>query len=220
MEPNQIDSNMNINQLMEGLRNTASGLNFREGFKLLYCPYSLMNGDTRILFLSLNPGYAPSHFNKESVSDERGNSYEVELSETSSPLNRQFIELIQLLGISSDEVLTGAYVPFRTDRWSDLSKHQEKKSLEIANAFWNPLIARHPLTICCGNTVFEDVYRNLRSKGAVKKIHSGWGNASIKICNHHSNHVIGLPHLSSYRLLSNERSRRVLVKLLSDISVR
>lgn len=133
--------------------------------------------------------------------------------------NHQFIELIKVLGVSSDKVVTGAYVPFRTNRWSDLSRHQEKKALDIANTFWNPLIARHPLTICCGNKVFENVLRNLNSKGTVKRIHSGWGNVSIKVLHHNSNQVIGLPHLSSYRLLSNDASRQALSDLLSDLVI-
>jgi hypothetical protein len=214
-----INADMGQAQLFERLQQSALELDFCDGFKLLYCPFRLLREETSVLFLSLNPGSAPSHFDRESISDERGNSYEVELSETESPLNTQFIELVGLLGLPMHRVLTGAYVPFRTNRWCDLTSHQEQEALLLARSFWSPLIAKHRLTICCGLTVFKDVCRNVDGNAPIEKVSSGWGNTSIGRLVLQSSVIIGLPHLSSYRLMSNDKSRNVLRGLFQEIGL-
>lgn len=74
------------------LRRLESELCFNEGFKPLYCPWSTLETG-RVAFLSLNPGRAPDDAEMRVVSDERGNSYEVERETTKSPLTDQFLKL-------------------------------------------------------------------------------------------------------------------------------
>ena len=50
---------------------------FKEGYKILYCPWDTI-GKSDVAFISLNPGRPPSYADLKILSDERGNSYEVE----------------------------------------------------------------------------------------------------------------------------------------------
>ena len=63
-------------------------LDLSGGFKFLYGPWKGLE-TARIAFLSLNPGQAPVEAELRVVSDERGNSYEVERTTTLSPITEQ-----------------------------------------------------------------------------------------------------------------------------------
>ena len=68
---------------------------YTDGFKLLFCPWSLIDtADT--LFLSLNPGNDPSGEFMRIASDERGNSYLVQRQAKHSPIAEQYRQLLRL----------------------------------------------------------------------------------------------------------------------------
>ena len=71
-------------QAFELLKSAEKKYNFSDGFKLLYCPWDNISS-SNIAFISLNPGNAPENAELRMVSDERGNSYEIEMDITKSP---------------------------------------------------------------------------------------------------------------------------------------
>jgi hypothetical protein len=196
------------------LKELAQTHQFNDGFKLIYDRWDRI-GNSNVIFLSLNPGRAPLGVNREEVSDENGNTYVVELSITKSPINRQFIDLFELLGISLDKVLSGVYIPFRSNRLKDLSKDQKNVALEFSRQFWFPLVREKDIIFCCGLEVFNEIHKQLYAGNKVENIPSGWGKTAIKrIATTSGQMVIGLPHLSTFKLLSNKVCRQVLADIM------
>lgn len=74
------------------IREAGREIGFTEGYKILFAPWATI-GTTDTVFLSLNPGRPPAGAELEVLSDERGNSYEVERHITVSPITEQFLAL-------------------------------------------------------------------------------------------------------------------------------
>jgi hypothetical protein len=211
---NHLSTTLSKENLFQQLKNLAEVLSLRDGFKLIYDRWDRIT-TSNVVFLSLNPGRAPNGANLEEVSDERGNTYVVELDISKSPINRQFIDLFDLLGVDLDTVLAGVYIPFRSNRLKDLSQEQKQQALQFSRQFWLPLVKSKDLTICCGIDVFNEVHKQLFPDNFVEVIPSGWGNTSIKrILLPNEKIIIGLPHLSTFRLLSVDRCRDVLTNII------
>ena len=97
---------MKASRTFELLKSAEKKYNFSDGFKLLYCPWGNISS-SNIAFISLNPGNAPENAELRMVSDERGNSYEVEAHQELSPITKQILELCRRLGKQPDQVLMG-----------------------------------------------------------------------------------------------------------------
>ena len=86
------------------IKSVETEYGFTEGYELLSCPWNTI-GTTETAFISLNPGKPPDVKELRYVSNEQGNSYEVDRFITKSPI-RQFwsealddkIKLIIVLG--------------------------------------------------------------------------------------------------------------------------
>lgn len=205
-------------KLENELDKLCSECGFVEGYKLLYCPWKLLE-ESKTVFLSLNPGRVPDEFEKKAISEERGNSYSIELKQSVSPLNEQFIKLFQLIDTPIEQVLTGAYVPFRSNRWSDLNELQKLSALQFASNFWTPVVLRSELVVCCGRLVFQEVAKSVEPFiHSSQSYPSGWGKTLLQVITLDTGvRILGTPHLSSYRLLNNDNSRASLSRLFSQI---
>jgi hypothetical protein len=198
------------------LKKLAQTFRFDDGFKLIYDQWDRI-ANSKVIFLSLNPGRAPEGVNLEEVYDKQGNTYVVELKISKSPINRQFIDLFNLLEINLDTVLPGVYIPFRSNRLKDLSREQKEAALKFSRQFWFPLVRNKDLIICCGMDVFKEIHKELFPYEKVETVSSGWGKTSIKrIVLPNEKIVIGLPHLSTFKLLSNNKSRDVVLRVIRD----
>ena len=195
--------NRTVNSVFEELRKLATENELREGFHLLYNPWELLV-EAKVAFLSLNPGRAPVGKEVELVCEPLGNSYDLERESTKSPLTAQYLQLLELLKLSPSEVLTGAYVPFRSNRWVDLTDSQKKACLMFARNFWAQYLKDKELVICCGSMVFHEAYKFLGCGTDKVSVPSGWGRTKINLAKFNSgkSRLVGLPHLSSYKLLS------------------
>jgi len=134
------------------LTTMEADLGLSDGFRFVYGPLSTLKTG-RIAFLSLNPGRAPSATNLREISDERGNSYDVERHTTLSPIADQALQAFAFFGAEPNEVLTGVVCPFRTPSWGDLSRSQQTRALAIGHEFWKEPLERPDidLIICCSN---------------------------------------------------------------------
>lgn len=185
------------------VREAGKALGFTEGYKILYAPWSTI-GKTDIVFLSLNPGRPPAGAELETLSDERGNSYEVERHVTASPITAQFLALAVLLGRRPIEILTGVVAPFRSDRWGGVPAEKRRASLQLGRHFWTRVFeARRPIrVIVCGPEAAKVASDALGARLELI-VPSGWGDVSLRRFRAADGAaVIQLPHLSTFKLLS------------------
>jgi hypothetical protein len=195
----------------------AERLGFEEGYKILYGPWETI-GSADTVFLSLNPGRPPQGADLFTLSDERGNSYEVEQYTTSSPITAQFLALADLLELQPKQILTGTVAPFRSNRWKCIPLTQRRAALEIGRNFWEEVFAANRPTkvICCcpeaGKIASEILEATLEMT-----INSGWGNTSLHRFRAKDGVLVAqIPHLSTFKLLSRTACIEPL-KLILDL---
>ena len=206
-----------IEKTDQALQGLASKEGFDDGYHLLYCPWAMMDA-ANVAFISLNPGRASSVIDKCKVHEPRGNSYVLERKTTLSPFTAQYLELSSLINLDLNKTLTGTYFPFRSLRWSDLSKRQIQVGLEFASGFWSAALKDCNLIITTGSLVKKQLVSQL---GLIpsETLNSGWGNAKISTFKSSLDNkcLVALPHLSRYKLLSNSTARTVLEKVLRPL---
>ena len=122
-------------EIEELIIEAESKYNFAQGYKLLYVPWKTIDF-AKIAFISLNPGKPPENADLRVISDENGNSFEVEVDITKSPLTEQFHRLTDFLNVAPTSILTGAFCPFRSDEWDDFSSEMKDIGFEIGKKFW------------------------------------------------------------------------------------
>ena len=146
------NSFMNKYYWEEQLINAEKKLQFPDGYKLLFCPWeTLANKSIKTAFISLNPGKAPDGADLKVISDERGNSYEVEEFTTASPLTAQFLKLCKFLKIKPSNMLTGPACPFRGNRWKDFNPKQKQAGFRLGNEFWSTALDGIELIVILGD---------------------------------------------------------------------
>ncbi len=197
------------------LDQVATKLAFNEGYRFVYGRWETLDR-AEIAFISLNPGKAPGDTDMRAISDERGNTYEVEKDKTRSPITNQFLQLSNLLRRKPADILTGVAVPFRSSDWNSLSKHQKSESIALGRRFWaNPLTRPDlKLIIACSEDAAKLV---IEITGAAfdRDEPACWG--KIKLRRYRASGgkvVVQLPHLSRYQLLSRENSRQAVRSIL------
>jgi hypothetical protein len=185
------------------LANEAEKLGFQEGYKILYSPWDTI-GNTETVFLSLNPGRPPQGADLHTLSDERGNSYEVEQYTTSSPITAQFLALADLLALQPKQILTGTVAPFRSNRWKSNSLAQRRAALDIGREFWREVFsANRPTRVICCCPEAGKMASEILGATPEMTINSGWGNTSLHRFRATDGVLIAqIPHLSTFKLLS------------------
>lgn len=197
----------------EKLVSEETRLGYDMGWKFLYCPWSTIE-KAKVGFVSLNPGRAPNNTLIRTVSDESGNSYEVEKNVTQSPITGQFLTLCSLIGITPRQCLTGVIAPFRTIDWQPA---RDKRSLEIGKEFWKELLSVSPVkTLFAVGAETEKVLVEILSSTLDTEVPSGWGNYKIRRYAAGGRSIIALPHLSRFKLLSSKIGREQIKKVVFD----
>jgi hypothetical protein len=184
------------------LAEVASIHGFSDGYKILYVPWATL-GTSNTVFLSLNPGRPPRGADLSTLSDERGNSYEVERKVTASPITAQYLALAEMIG-QPKQILTGTVAPFRSGRWKTLSLAKRSAALAIGREFWRQAFAlKRPKTViaCCPEAA--KVATDILGAKAELAINSGWGDTLLRRNRAADGAmVVQIPHLSTYKLLS------------------
>ena len=180
-------------------------LGYSLGWRFITCPESQAT-DPEALIISLNPAGRKEH--GPSWSQEAGSAYIVEswkgLPVGKAPLQIQVQRLVELLGLSFDQILSGHFVPFRSPSWDELAHREEAISFgkKLWYQFASPLKPKR--VICIGH----EVSTHLRGLFGVHKLRerpSGWGSQKIKTAiGRNGLHFISLPHLSRFPLFTRE----------------
>jgi len=197
------------------IADAATRLNFNEGYKILYVPWKTI-GASDTVFLSLNPGRPPINAELCTLSDERGNSYEVERAVTASPITAQFLALAEMIQVQPGDILTGTAAPFRSNRWKTLPLAQRRAALEIGKEFWRQVFAEklpRRVIACCPEAA-QMANEILRAKPEMS-IRSGWGETSLHRFRGNSGALVAqIPHLSTFKLLSRSECIEPLRSIL------
>lgn len=199
------------------LQEVEIGIN--EGFKFLYCPWATLTR-AKVAFISLNPGRPPDGADLRCVSDERGNSYEVEKQVTLSPITDQFLSMCSFIGVQPSDVLAGVAVPFRSRSWTDFTPAQKAFGLKIGDEFWSEAfnLAKLELVVVCSAEAAGLVARTV-SANYLAEISAGWGSQRIRVYRSPSGmRVVHLPHLSRFRLFGRVESETALRDALHSSS--
>jgi hypothetical protein len=181
----------------------AKLLKFEDGYKILYCPWATI-GRAETAFLSLNPGKPPIGVDLYTLTDERGNSYEVEKEITRSPITDQFLQLAALLDLPPKDILTGVVVPFRSNRWKEIPIAKRKAALSIGEKFWREVFDYHrPKRVICCCPEAASIASEILGARPELELPSGWGNISLRRYRARDGALVAqIPHLSTFKLLS------------------
>lgn len=190
--------------LFEKISKIEKALNLNSGFQLMYSPWA-SQANPEVVFLSLNPSdKLPSGVPIRSVSNELGNSYELEAPNAVSAINHQVLSMVNLLGREPKDVLTGALVPFRSSEWKTLPPQAQEAGLRVGQEFWQPLLAKPSvkLILTCGNKIEKLACEwTGMSKGAVEKHNTHWGSYVARVYRNRSGKMlINMPHLSRFTI--------------------
>ncbi len=160
------------------LRNSEATYRFERGYKLLYCPWKTLDHH-KLVFLSLNPGARTprgSDPKEQLVSVERGNSYEIDLSNSRSPISDQFMRLCEFMPVEPAEVLTGVVAPFRSASWEALTVRQRQASMDFGRRFWGRALRSSPrdaaIIVCSARA--RKLVVSLLDATLEKELPSGW----------------------------------------------
>jgi hypothetical protein len=179
-------------------------LGYDLGWRLLGCSWANL-ATAKVALITLNPG--GSQAEPDMLTYEDGCIY---LSEkwqgrecSNHPLQLQIQRLFELARVHGDKVLSGYLVPFRSPTWAALKAPQEARQFGVE--MWRCLLdGRSPrLTFTIGDVVFQSMQDILKGSDATEHA-SGWGNVKIKLAEYEGGHLIGLPHLSRYRLFGKK----------------
>jgi hypothetical protein len=195
----------------EKLQAAAKAHGFSQGYKMLYSPWTTIGAHSAI-FLSLNPGKPPVAAEMCVVSDERGNSYEVERDTTQSPITAQFLKLCDFIGVKPSRVLTGVAAPFRSERWNTLSSTQRRAALSIGREFWSEVLPNSParLIVTCSDEASE-LAVSITGARLDSVTPSGWGNITLsRYLAGGDRRIVKLPHLSQFKLFSRAEAEPFL----------
>lgn len=193
---------INANGIERELSELEDRYGFSQGYHLLYSPWETQDL-AEVAFLSLNPGRAPNQTPSRIVSDERGNSYEVDRLITKSPLTAQFLMMADFLRVSPGAILTGTAHPFRSDRWTDFTEEQRLIGLDFGRRFWSRILSqRIKLVITLGDQATEVIAATSDARLS-REVNSGWGTTRLKRYSTDKRFdIVQLPHLSHFKIFS------------------
>ncbi len=174
------------------------------GWRLLTCPVANIQS-SEICFIGLNPaGKSPDKKN-DGFSSERGSSYKIEewgiYPPGEAPLQRQVCALFEFIEVPPNQILSGNLIPFRSPRIFDLPN--KARAINFSENIWRKMLktSNVKLVITMGNDVTRSLSKILKIPH-LEKFPSGWGNVSLYAGKHDNITLVGLPHLSTFKLLS------------------
>lgn len=185
------------------------------GWRFLASPFRTI-ANAQIVFIGLNPGGASETEGHGQFSCENGSAYETEAwahhPAGRSPLQLQVKALFEIVGAAPDEVLAGNLIPFRSKNLSDLRDFPS--ALQFGTKLWTEILGHAPRRLVIGmgkdvQSVLFDHYRVCPTSEP-----TGWGNQKLRYAKAEDTRVVGLPHLSRFRIFNREGSPEERLKTL------
>ena len=193
----------------------ATGNNL--GWRLFYSSPAV-DERPRLAIIGLNPGGGSDEPWRSVIRQPEGQSAYVNefwagYPAGEAPLQKQVQALCRWLGVEPADVLAGNLIPFRSPRFSELQGRAE--ALRFGEKLWKEILAAaHPeLIVTLGIPAYDGVARALGAK-TTNTMPIGWGTQTARIGDHVGGRLIGLPHLSQYKIFSRPQCHAALVELL------
>ena len=193
------------------------------------CPRRLLNPQTKILYLGLNPGGKedlPEHLH---ASCENGTAFFTESWKNNVPGTENLQVQTQLLfeklrnhlgihGITTREfsdshILSAYFIPFRSDSWESLPKKTE--SIKSACKLWENIFSHwmptYIITLGRDNYIQIENFllKNNFTASPIENIPSGWGSCSHQVRAFHRKgqtiYLGTLLHLSRYSIMGKTK---------------
>ena len=179
------------------------------GWRLLCSPWQTTS-KADVAFIGLNPGGRIVPRGHGELSTEGGSAYEIEewagYPKGESPLQQQVRALCDLAEVEPRLVLAGNLVPFRSPDWKSL--RGADSAVKFGLMLWERLLseARPRLVIAMGSTVQQALCKHFIGSGVPESTLAGWGKLRIFRADHRAFRLVGLPHLSRFRIINRPKS--------------
>lgn len=203
-------------ELKQRLEAAYAAGNYTLGWRLLASPAHVLDG-ADIAFLGLNPAGRLRPKDHPEFAMARGSAYVDEIwgdqqAPGTSPLQRQVQALFRHLGAEPAQVLAGNLVPFRSPDWASLS-HQQA-ALSFGENLWRDILkrARPRLIITMGGVTYKSLRYMLGAQNS-RSVSIGWGRVSGRVASFDDGHLVGLPHLSRFAIMTRDESTEGLRQL-------
>ncbi|MFD1342652.1 hypothetical protein [Litorisediminicola beolgyonensis] len=207
-----------LEALAERIEAREEALGVGLGWRLLYSPATTVE-HARIAFIGLNPGGRAEDPRHAQLAPPRGSAYRDEAwgrhPAGRAPLQVQVQRMCALLDEPAERVLAGNLVPYRSPRWTDLP--DRKGAVAFGQSLWSEILTRAApeLIITMGaeaTTAVSAVFGNPERT----KLPVSWGSVS----GHHAAaggvRLVGLPHLSTFRIFGRPASAAALERLFFE----
>lgn len=234
--------NAALERCVESINAAYTRLGHRLGWRFLAGPRRTFASRAPFALITLNPGGAREDPGHPRTSSENGSAYWIESWKGhppgTAPLQLQFQELFARLvpivdtsesprAFVENRVLVAHFVPFRSPSLAAL--HRRSESIAFAHRFWAELLAEWiPRTIL---TIDRVTFKNLRGiilnrpaeVVAHRRFPTGWGHYTAEVFRFRVSKrgetvtLARLPHLSRFRLMSNEACRQPLQDFLDYV---
>ncbi|WP_374729263.1 uracil-DNA glycosylase family protein [Roseitalea porphyridii] len=197
------------------IENEYSRLGHSLGWRLLASPVTTL-GQSDIAFIGLNPAGTTAPLGHPKLAPSNGSAYVDEEwgghQAGKSPLQRQIRLMFENLGVEPDTVLAGNLVPFRSPTWDALPRQAE--SLQFSCSLWRYLIdhARPRLVITMG-AITTDAMNTLLDGITTDFVQLQWGSVRGSRGQFSGGTIVGLPHLSRFRVMGRPASVDALRQL-------
>ena len=227
---------------VESISAAYKRLGHRLGWRFLAGPRRTLTSRAPFALITLNPGGAQEDPDHPRASSENGSTYWIEswkgCPPGTAPLQLQFQELFARIvtivdaresprAFVENRVLAAHFVPFRSRSLDTL--HRRNESIAFARRFWAELLAEWvPRTILTIDRVtFKNLHGIISNRPAEVVAHqrfpTGWGRYTAEAFRFRMSEcgetvtLARLPHLSRFRLLSNEGCRQPVQDFLDYV---
>lgn len=204
----------------EDIQNEYVRLGMSAGWRFMTGPAANLT-KARVAIVTLNPGGRRDLETSmaQRWSSEGGSAYLTESwggqAAGSDPLQVQIKRLCALIGTAPNDVLSGHFVPFRSNAWADLPRRDEAALFGLK--LWRWALAQSPadLVICVGKKVAGDGIASILGARPVTGAPTGWGDQTIdRYRDGSGRRVIALPHLGRFKLLGDARREALFLASL------
>ncbi|MFT3809666.1 MAG: hypothetical protein QM698_07085 [Micropepsaceae bacterium] len=195
-------------------------LGMTAGWRFMTAPAGNLTA-ARVAVITLNPGGRSDLETSPAQrwSSEAGSAYRIEswggTAAGADPLQVQIKRLCALLGTTPDEILSGHFVPFRSNAWTELPRRGEAALFGLK--LWRWALAQSPadLFVCIGKKVVGDGIASIFGARQVSSAPTGWGDQTFdRYRDARGRRILALPHLGRFRLLGDARREALFMEAL------
>lgn len=211
---------MNRQEIITRISTEYSAGGYGLGWRLLMGPAQTLQS-ARIAFLGLNPGGSNVDTAHGEFSVEAGSAYVVESwgdhPPGESPLQQQARALFAMLSVEPVDVLAGNLIPFRSQSFRTLPNRN--RAMAFGKSLWREILnSIEPEIVITMSADVTKVVANLLDAESPHRIPVGWGSVTGMRSNFEMGTLIGLPHLSRYRIFGRDKSAAALDELFNGLS--